>query len=177
MNPVEQTTSTEMRYEEARGLIYNTAYKFWLLYGGELDEYTSIGHLSFMKTVNSFVPGRTKFSTWMRTTMWQMLNDFKDSERGRSDEPDSAKRRGYRSWDLISEAIEPPFLDLLDELDEDANEIVKLVMETPRELQHLIESEGNTMRAVKPALVIHMRDKGWSGARTGRAIQKIRRTL
>ena len=71
----------------------------------------------------------------------------------------------------------PPFLDLLDELDADAKEIVQLIIETPLDLQALIESEGNTMRAVKPALVTHMREKGWSGARTGRAFKTIKGKL
>jgi len=177
MNPVEDTPSVERRYEESKGLIYHTAYKFWLLYGGELDEYSSVGHLAFMKTINSYNSEKTKFSTWLRTTMWQMLNDFKDSERGRDDEPWSPRRKGYRDSDKVMEINPKPLLDLLDELDDDAHEIVKLVLETPKELQSLIESEGNTMKAVKPALMVHMKDKGWSGARTGKAFKEIRSKL
>ena len=109
--------------------------------------------------------------------MWKMLNDHKDSERGRADEPSSWRRLKYRATDMKLEVFNPPFLDMLDELDADATELVNLILETPMELQRLIEVEGNTMRAVKPALVEHMRDKGWSGARTGRAFKKIKGTL
>ena len=112
-------TSVETRYEESKGLIYNTAYKFWLLYGGELDEYTSVGHLAFMKAVNTYEEGRTKFTTWLRITIWQQLNDHKDSE---------WVARKYRATDMKLEVSYPPFLDLLDELDADAKEIVQLII-------------------------------------------------
>ena len=161
-------TSVETRYEESRGLIYNTAYKFWLLYGGELDEYSSVGHLAFMKAINTYEEGRVKFTTWLRITIWQQLNDHKDSE---------WVARKYRATDMKTEVSYPPFLDMLDELDADARELVHIILETPMELQRLIESEGNTMRAVKPALVVHMKEQGWSGARTGRAFKTIKGNL
>lgn len=160
--------SVETRYEESKGLIWNTAYKFWLLYGGELDEYTSVGHLAFMKAVNTYEEEKSSFITWLRITIWQQLNDHKDSE---------WVARKYRATDMVMETFNPPFLDLLDELDEDATELVRLILETPMELQRLIEIEGNTMRGVKPALVEHMRSQGWSGARTGRAFQTIKGKL
>jgi hypothetical protein len=121
-----------------------------------------------MKAVNTYEEGKVKFSTWLRIITWQQLNDHKDSEQ---------VARKYRATDMKLEVFNPPLIDLLDELDSDARELVHLILETPMELQRLIEVEGNTMRGVKPALVTHMKSKGWSGARTGRAFQTIRRNL
>ena len=176
MNPKIRRKMLTETYIDMKGFISGTAYRFWIIYGGDLDDLKSQANLIFINAVDDFDSSKgTKLSTWIVYKIQKRLLDY--------------MRNGYlpthTSIDELFDEIESKpnenfsVMELLDELEQDAHIVLQLFLDTPREVILNIFEDKNfrldhTGGKVRNRLRNRLRQMGWTIKRIRKAFEEIK---
>jgi len=166
---IEARTET---YHDLRGMVFDLVHSFSQRYRTPWDETLSVAHEGFLEAFEGYRPELASFAThasqkvrsklfeWQRTTMRRtILGKIVD-----------------HNVELIPQ---DHFLliDFLDELSEDAREVVCLALDAPRDIVHSLVVKGITPRNYKAAIREYLKDCGWCTARIAESFQEIAEAL
>lgn len=181
-------------FRRNRNLIWEQVHWFRKRHGTfhfKIDELYAIGCLGFVEACHSHDPKRSRFSTWATFQVRSKLRAALQ-RKGRTQRPwqTGALRKGrYGSVSYNSDAEEYQsatsqgnscfLLDLLDELSEDAQTVVKLVLDTPSEITQALHSSntGNRTASIRVELLNHLTRQGWTYRQVHLAYSEIREAL
>jgi len=169
----EQREQAEKRLREVEPLIFHTVNKFISHYGGDYDELLSIAYAGYLSAFRRFdEQGGSSFPSWVRYEVWTcMFNEFIKRQNLRK------RHQEYiQTNDLLSQIIKP-LIELIDELSEDAFEVVNLILNTPDELQKSIKHNGGSNKKVKKLVYSHLKDNGWQRDKILKSFNNIQEAL
>jgi hypothetical protein len=149
------------------------AFCFTRRYGGEYEENRSEANVGFMISYHEHDPAIAPFVPWCKWKTWKHLQ-----EQHRK----IAYRRGITKMEQHEEEFakdEPRFrlVDFIDELSEDARQVVSLVFDTPKGLVPIIQSKGNEPRNLRSVLRDYLKGIGWSAKQITDSFSEIERAL
>jgi len=166
-------------YEDVRDLIFFQARRFYLRYGGELDEIVGQALFIYVKASLKFKFRQgTKFSSYIANRIWKGLIDFY-KRRFRNPQP--------LLEDLITERIIsiPSYSDkavkfkveLFDRITPDARFIVKKIFEPDHKLKCILRyKRGKRIerRAIRQYLTKH---RNWTHSRVDTAFWRLQKAI
>lgn len=166
-------------YKDMRGLVSETAYKFWRAHGGDLDDLKAQANLIFIEAVLSHDSKRSKITTWVVNSISKGLLYYMRSTwyapthvsigNGHDDD-----------FELESKSNENlSVMELLDEMEQDAHIILCLFLDTPKEVILNIFDDKNfrldrTRSRVRNRLRNRLRQMGWTIRRIGEAFDEVK---
>ena len=192
LSPTQRATADET-YEEVKDLLYATVWKVVRQFGGDFDELMSEANVAFLEAYSNF-DGSSSFSSWVRQSVWYKcvdlirgrLTEQSRYAKGFSDESvnrvpcsmagaDADVRgileipdRPHSSWKIQS---------MIEELTEDAALVVKLTIETPAELEAVVQAKGGQPRNLRSSLRQYLAEMGWTACRIAESFNEVRRVL
>jgi len=149
-------------FQKARGNPYNKE---------ETEDLFSVASLSFVKACKTYNPEAGALSTWVRFCGYKDLITYYQKE--------------YKNKQILPESYESckenistsPLFDVLDCLDEDAKEIVNLILNTPKEIEEMVQSKYITLKRVRKAIENYLMKKGWNKKRILYCFSQIQEAL
>jgi len=121
----------EEEFPKVEKMLYNLAWKFTNTYPIDFEEAKREAYYAFVRACYDYNPAReTKFSSWAYTWVWCHLKTLITK---RTTDPLTFIEV---KEEIFGEAApeRSPTLDMIDDLSEDAKEIIGLLLETPGEL-------------------------------------------
>jgi len=178
----------KIRYEDYQNMIYNLAHRFQKTTNIDFDELISCGNLEFVRCQKSFDPMLASFSTYLTIRIKGLFLEMSAKERrqplfiypkynpsvnhDRKKNPDPIE-----IWDIITNKINQEdfiiFKETLQELSEDAKEVIQIVFETPMDLIKMIKKQQQPRGVNKHQLQKLLRKQGWSFCRIWKTFKEI----
>lgn len=163
-------------YKDVQRLIFATVWKFWNIYGGDIDDLIGQAHLIFIDTVDNYDSSRgTKFTSHIAARIKARLFDY------------MRKGNGYKPHAQIDDEFAGLYLapnenfsviELLDEMGQDAHIVLQLFLEMPRDFMVNILNKSGRMdhvqSAVRNRLRNRLRQMGWNVRRIKKAFEEIK---
>ena len=187
LSPVRRATADET-YSELKNLIYSTVWNVVKQYGGDFDELMSDANIAFLEAYANF-DGSSSFSSWVRQSVWfkcvdsirdrlteqqrykRLQDDTKNGvpiQRTAHDEQVDGIPDTFSTWSLNG---------LLEDLTEDARIVVQLTLETPVELEAVVQAKGGQPRNLRSSLRSYLAEMGWTACRIAESFNEVRRVL
>lgn len=164
-----QPENIEEAYEDFRLLLFEIAHKITAQYGGEFDDTIGLANLRFTLAYKSFDPSKgMKFSNWMHIVVWGGLKNYLRLCR---------RHQKEHLKPLPTETNLFNMTDFLDELTEDAQYIVELLFDTPRDLTHLFLIHEGTAHQNKRVIRQYLRKQKWTKKRIDKSFTNIKLAL
>lgn len=161
-------------------LLWKLVFKFVRKHGGDRDEVRQNAEYQFVQAIHKYEPRRGPIENWIKFFVYRELQSDDRTER----------RRAHllpRSKDVVLEDLPgdelslSPLEDLLCRLGEDAATIVRLVFETPKQVEEDIkrrdETKGVSPTNIRTALRSYLRGVGWAASRISESFGEIRAAL
>ena len=166
-------------YADMRGLVSETAYRFWRNHGGDLDDLKAQANLIFIYAVDDYDSSKgTKISTWVAYRIKKRLLDYMRSgyvpnHNSIGDEHDDDFQFESKSNENFS------VMELLDEMEQDARIVLCLFLNTPKEVLLTIFDDKNfrldhTGGCMRNRLRNRLRQMGWTIRRIRKAFDEIK---
>ena len=171
----------EKLFYEVENLLKYLSHRFIKRFGGDFDEVLSEANLGFVQAFQTFNPDKgAKFSTWVHLKVWRKLQEIYRSQKRLQNlefttnteelwQGANLKRLDTQNWricwDKIPERIKP--LDL----SEDANTIIRLVLQSPKEF---FGSGKKPKKLLRRTLTTKF---GWSPARIFQSFLEIQNAI
>lgn len=154
-------------FPKVEKIIYNLAHRFSNTYPISYDECLSEGNMAYMKACADYNAARgQKFSSWVYYWVWCKLKDLVINR--------SKNKIEFVEANEETLGMAPPAVsnhhELIEDLSQDAKEIISLLTETPSELIGMSMTPKQFMKKVKEYLVKMGRDK----AQVNRAHEELR---
>jgi len=187
-------------YKDMRGLVSETAFRFWATYGGDLDDLKAQANLIFIHAVDDYDSSKgTKLSTWIAYRIRKRLLDYirnnyepvhlsldyLKTEYGVDNTHFLYEDFSFIEGDLdfAMSKLRPDesfsVIELLDELEQDAHIVLYLFLSTPKEViksifdnkKFRLDHTGGKMRN---RLCNRLRQMGWTIRRIKKAFEEIK---
>ena len=158
----------KIEYKNHKKTIYSLAYRYHRTTGIEIEELISSANEEFVKIQKKFNPSKACFNTYLtlkvKGLFWEMARKNRKSKLINVDKI------------LISSKYNPEkhssFNDLINNLSNDAKEIIKIAFNTPREMIDMLPKKQ--MRGINKTIFIkYLRTKNWSLPKISAAIDDI----
>ena len=167
---ITQRENTTQIYTNMKNLIAHTTWKFHNRYGGDFEELLNEANLLFIKATQSHNEARSKITTWTRFCIWKGLLNYIKKE--------------HKQWnpllrlelpiDISDDTNYFSLSEILDELSDDAKDIIKLIFDLPLEIQMDAKQHGNRPRNIKAALYRFLYKEFSNRIKTKPVIIKVR---
>lgn len=166
-------------YEDMQNLVYEAAWKFYYIHGGDIDDLIGQANLSFIRAVDSHDESRSKLTTWICVCIKNdlrnnMKNEYKQTHLTHISIDDENNYLDIPTPDSDSFSI----IELLDEMERDAHIILQLFLETPKEIIIDVLNEGKQINHiqgyVRKRLRNRLRQMGWTIKRITEAFNEIK---
>jgi len=163
-------------YKDVQKLIYATAWNFWKIHGGDVEDLVAQANLIFIDAFDTYDSNKSKLTTWLTFKIRKGLFRYMKKEVLR-------RRNGIAIDDRLVESIptrkrDISVMDFLDELNSDAIVVLQMFLETPRDiLVDMLNRHGRIdgVRAhLKMRLGNRLRQMGWGTSRIKRAFEIIK---
>jgi len=171
-------TTSEMpitdTYYDIEKLIHKICNDFQKKFGGEIEDLIGEAHQTFMKAYPKYDQNRGAFTTLLHHSIFRQLQTF--SIRKKKREEKRAKTFTNQIWKF-------PAIPRFDwktfgeSLSDDAEMIVKLIFDSPKEINQSILNSGSTKLNWTKTLKNHLYDLGWSYTRISKSFGEIRGAL
>jgi RNA polymerase sigma factor (sigma-70 family) len=188
-----QRRNAEETYLEVENLIRREVWRICKKWGGDFDELMSEANIAFLDAYDSF-DGSSSFATWTRQIVWYKCVDLirgrlTEQARYASNPGDETVGRipcrvnGDATHDrMLIEIPDRPHStwkvqEMLEELTEDARIVVKLVVETPAELEAIARAKGGQPRNLRSSIRSYLAEAGWTAARIAESFNEVRQVL
>jgi len=162
-----------VRYGNYRKLILSRAWAWQQKTGWELEDLEAEGNMIFCKAVQTYDPSKSSFGTYLYNSLQMHFGNLVNLSRCQKAEKKDMKTscdNCFAYEDIEQETI---FREMINDLPEDAKEVVKAVFETPAEI---IEALGITKITRNSLQLYFGKYKGWSQKRifsTFKTIQQV----
>jgi DNA-directed RNA polymerase specialized sigma subunit len=187
-------------YKDMRGLVSETAFKFWKVYGGDLDDLKGQANLIFIHAVDDYDSSKgAKLSTWVAYRIKKRLLDYMRSIYEPTHQSLDALKSEYGvdnthflcedfrfidgDLDFAISKLRPnenfSVMELLDEMERDAHIVLQLFLSTPKEVIESILNDKNfrldhTRGHMRNRLHNRLRQMGWTIRRIREAFAEIK---
>lgn len=157
MNSVLQEDILTTTFYDVERMINKAVWKFYFMYGGELDDWKAEAHLIFMKAHNSYNDkNQVKFTTYLHTLLHTLLHNYYINYVSKT------QTLFFDHEDLLENFEDPKqqlscLVDLLDEMKKDAQALIQLIFEMPEELKREKHNSCNKSKYYKSNFAIHMK--------------------
>lgn len=156
-------------YEDLQQMVFYITQNFARTFSLQFDDLIGEAHVIFTKEYQRFDPEKgTKLSSWLYTKIWFGLMSFmrKELRHHHLDNVDDLQERSCNPNLFLS--------DLRGSLSEEANAIVSLILDTPRDFELLLcMNRANSRQRVLATLREHLGDSGWDDDDVERHITEI----
>lgn len=166
----------EEAYEKNKKFILRITHKFLYGMGYEKEDFPvllSESHLGFIRACETWIPEKGKFITWVGHCVYNALRQFHDQRMRQV-------CRFKQVEELQGEArVHFSLRSLMGEVSEDAQTVLRLVMDMPADIQHLLlgrEVRENSS-SVRAAVVRCLTDAGWKLKKIADVFLEVRRAL
>lgn len=161
-------------YEEMELLIYDIVHKFQRRYGGDFEELKSEGHVIFMKACNTYDPAKGQFSTWLVFLLKNGMIDnlkkrIKNSQHVIYGNTDEHKQGGTGQDHFL--------VNLKDRLQEESKDILKLILDMPKDLEAMVLERGGKPRNLRSSLRDYLVSCGWTIKQVNASFLDIKQAL
>lgn len=165
--------AAETTFHDVDLLIKKTVHQFCERYNCNFEEYHSETNPMFMIAYTRWGEKRFKgtsssFPSYVRWVVWHGLLEMLRKKMRRGDKVVCMDL--HPDWAPVQYA---PLLDFMDELSEDAKEVVQLTLETPKGIAKVMREKGGTPHAVKTVLREYLVCLGWTGEQVLSAFEEI----
>lgn len=170
MNAAIRKDAITETYIDVEKLIYDTAHKFRKRYGGDLEEIISqANYLFVMSYYHNYKQINISFTSRVRHYIWHgLLSDLRKEH--------LSKR--YREQDIIFHTgPKLGFVELLDEVGNDAKNVINLILDTPEELLTIITDKRCSPKQSRTVIKEHLKKIGWSLDRIRNSFNEITRAV
>lgn len=153
--------------ETHQDLIRSAVWKHIKKNGGDFEDLFSAAQLLFVKAVRSYekTEGRT-LSSWIFFKISRGLLDIHKTEKRRS---------AFRENSSVEPSYHhPPMIDLIDGMTEDALFVIKLALDSPKEVVKVAIRRGGNGRNMRQSMRDYLQGFGWSKARIRNAFDEIK---
>ncbi len=166
-------------YQDVEKLICKTVWEFIESYGGDFQELQAEANFTFVKSYQSHQPSRSKFPTWLRNNIWYTLLNFKKGfmypiRHNKKIEyvpfihPESSFHEKDENW----------LTDLMDELGNDAIEIVNLFLDIPESVQEAAMDAGGSGDKIRSNMRRYAKENlGWTARRVRETFSEIKEAV
>ena len=170
-----QDATTE-NFHAMEKLILQTVHSFQKTHGNpynkeETEDLFSVASLSFVKACKTYNPESGALSTWVRFCGYKDLITYYNKEYKNK----QIRQEDYES--CKSDISISPLFDVLDSLDEDAKEIVNIVLNTPKEIEEAVQAKYITLKKVRKVIEKYLISKGWKRQKVLYCFSQIQKAL
>ena len=160
-----QTTRLFTKHEK---MLHKLAYQCARRCGREEPEVFQQACLIFMRATSSYNPARAGFGTYL----WMMVHNCLIEWAKRNDLPPENGEVPEVTHDLNPRRT-LELKEWLEELSEECREVAKIILSGPSEV---LDLTGQTLcpKAVRGALVRHLRSEGWHWSKVWRTMRKMK---
>lgn len=169
----------EQALEESRALFFDTIYRFYRVYGGDLDELISDSFLCFLNAFASYDAAKAEFGTWL---VYRLQKDLLETRREAA--RTAAVRRKHMvvtSFDVYSCPDRPSRTfnpdEFCERLSPVAAEAVRTCLNMPRDLLRAADERGGTPRNFRYVLRQWLIQSGHATAAVTGAFAEIQGAL
>lgn len=166
-------------YKDMRGLVSETAYRFWRIHGGDLDDLKAQANLIFIHAVDDYDSSKgAKISTWIAYRIKKRLLDYMRS--GYVPIHSSIGLEDDDDFNFESKSNENlSIIELLDEMEHDAHIILYLFLNTPKEVIESVFNDKNFRLdhaggKMRNRLRNRLRQMGWTIRRIKKAFAEVK---
>ena len=162
----------EVAYEDCVNLIRSTVWSFMCKYNkhpNEFDDWMSVANEFFMEAYKSYKSEASKFTAWVRTKVWYGLVWKNWLELKHTHINAARPPRPSNHQDELS------LIDLLDELNEDAKNLILLMRSAPEDLERLFKRSKK--RPARKSVFQYLKQAGWTRANIQNAFNSLKGLL
>lgn len=178
MTAVLRRSVLEEAYLDYQKLIFDVVHKFIARYGGDFEELLGEANLIFILAFNSYNYKAAKFSTWLYSSLWHGLQDYKRKEYRTTHFKNHSNKVSFEfEEDNHPVTTSNEIIDLFDEFSNDAKEVIHLIFNAPPSISN------KALRKSKPRITkgvvknyIHQRF-GWKHDNINKVFQEIQEVL
>ena len=163
-------------YIDIEGYILAATWKFWNLYGGDIEDLKGQASLIFIRAFDNYNPDKgAKLESWVTFKILKGLIDY------------MKKGNGYKPHIQIDDVFVGTYpasnenfsvMELLDEMKQDAHIVLRLFFEIPNDIMVNILNKkkrtDHTQAAVRNHLQNRLRQLGWSMKRIRKTFEEIK---
>jgi len=164
----------EKLYEAHKNMIYSRALSFNRTSGHMVEDLVSVGNMKFMEAVESFdEAGKTEFGSWLYTVLTNGLSYYCKRIDVPDLDPDLEVIDHRSEWNPVSRLI---WKETLQDLSEEAKEIVCILLSGPGELLDI--TGGEAPRMIRGKLKRHLLSQPhWSWGKVYDAFREIKQAI
>ena len=167
-------------YEDVRGLIFETCWKFQKGHGGDIEELIAEANKLFVLAYDSYDNKKSQFTTWLVSSIKNGLKRFVQTE-WRQSHPSLSRVKEHNPYQEYEYTESFSVLELLDEMEKDAHIIMQLFLDTPRELfVSAVSSDGKPKHiqvCMRKRLRNRLRQMGWTIRRITKSFDEIAQVI
>jgi RNA polymerase sigma factor (sigma-70 family) len=164
-------------YQDVEKMIYDLCHKFYARYGsvlGDFDDLVGEANVAFCEAYRGYTMERSRFTTWAYINVQGALMDKLRRA--------ACKHKQHRHEDITEDmkAELPEPINLLDCLSPEANEVVRLALQMPADIEISAIRPGGKRRSpmrVLGAIQEYLQDAGWGAKEIVRVFDEIAEVL
>lgn len=165
-------------YEDVQKLIFEGAWKFWNLYGGDIRDLIAQANLIFIEAFDSYNPNRgALLTTWIAFKVKKGLIDYLKNGNVYKSKHTSIDDEFIRTYPA-SKNENFSVMELLDEMGQDSHVVLQLFFEIPKDVMvNILNSKkksDHVRSAIRRRLRNRLRQMGWTMKRTKKAFEQIK---
>lgn len=173
--------SIEDLFDQYKRLVNDVAWKFVRGYGGDFEEVQADSYCYFVESIRGYDETRgTQLSSHISFWIWSRLLDKWRAQTTRRNQIGPILHSDSPSW-LANEAIDKcsdwDLSEFLSSLTEDAKTVVKLCLETPKELAEVADGKGGSPRNYRSTVKQWLESSGWTYKRIKESFDEVRDAL
>jgi len=147
-------------YRQNEKLIHQICWKFHKKYGGDIDDWLSEAHLTFMESINQHQPELSQFITWLQNKIvWRFKSKIRTQAKQSKIKFSSTEQNELCLCDLILHEHKPCFMYVVENASEPVQVLWSIINYPPPELtgELNINDPDNSWDAIRHYLFNHLK--------------------
>jgi RNA polymerase sigma factor (sigma-70 family) len=162
-------TTVAETYEETKKIIYTICHRYKKSYGGDLEEYISLGNYGFMVAYDTYDPKKTKFTTWLYHVVDKTIHTAVIKEQNSKRQLKMYQQKN----NTVTTKGKNDLLDLVFDLSNDARHIITILFDCPPLLKELLIENRCTIKRTMATIKRYLKTRGWDDNRINQGIWEI----
>lgn len=170
-------------YSDVEGIIYSTVTSFHRKHGGDYQEMVCVANMVFMDVYAKFDPAKGCITTLLVNSIYRRLIDHMVIGGRRSKRTSSLDIADEVTGKTKAEAVPArssldfDMLAFIQMLSDDASTVLKLVLETPSEIESVVFTKGSTPGSWRSTIRQYLKKLGWKSDRIANSFMEIGEVL
>jgi len=163
-------------YNDMKGLIKKTVYRFYKRYGGDFEELQAEANLLFILSCISYRENKGNLHIWIRWCVWKGLLSYTKSLYKQIPKSITENEQNHQIIKMLEDKKSHLFssLELFDGVGDDAKTIIHLIWNLPHDLP---VKNGNHPCHVQTSLRKYLRDMGWTYRRIKETFEEVTKII